>query len=72
MSTETNSRPDAYQKLELKYEAMKLIALSGAGIPVDVLNELHPDDDEAWKAARQEASIDYLSLEAHVLNKHGQ
>lgn len=68
MTAETNSQPDAYRKLELKYEAMKLIALSGAGFPVDVLNELHTDDDEAWKAARQEASLDYLSAEYDLLD----
>ena len=67
MTTETHSQPDAYRKLELKYEAMKLIALSGAGVPVEVLNGLHPEDDEAWKAARHEASLDYLGMETDLL-----
>ena len=60
---------EKYKNLQLKYEAMKLIALSGAGFPVDVLNKLHTDDDEAWKAARQEAASDYLSAEDDLLDK---
>lgn len=49
---------EKYKKLLLEYSAMRLIALSDAGIPLEVLRKIEPEDI-GWEEARSSASTDY-------------
>lgn len=51
---------EKYKNLQLEYHAMLLIALSDAGIPLEILHKMEPDDI-GWEEARSSAASDYAA-----------
>ncbi|MFA5921176.1 MAG: hypothetical protein WC856_07775 [Methylococcaceae bacterium] len=62
-----NYLEEKYHDLELRYQAMRLIALSASGIPLDILQNMEPTDPN-WGKIRSEIANDFME----VLNKAEQ